>query len=112
MNAILHALHEPRRREILRRTWTAEVSAGELHRGFGDITFGAVSQHLRVLSEAGLIECRRAGRHRYYRARRRELGPLRTWLEQMWSRSLADLAALAVAEEDDEERTPPEGPTR
>ncbi len=111
MNAILHALHEPRRREILRRTWMAEVSAGELHRGFGDVTFGAVSQHLRVLSEAGLIDCRRAGRHRYYRARRRELGPLRAWLEQMWSRSLADLAALAVAEEDGD-RTPPEGPTR
>ena len=103
MHAILHALDEPRRREILRRTWTTELSAGELHRGFGDVTFGAVSQHLRVLSEAGLIECRRAGRHRYYRARHRELGPLRAWLEQMWSRSLSDLAALA----EEEERTSP-----
>lgn len=102
MRAVLHALHEPHRREILRRTWTTEVSAGELHRGLGDITFGAVSQHLRVLSEAGLVDCRRAGRHRYYRARHRELGPLRVWLEQMWSRSLADLAALA---EDDERST-------
>jgi DNA-binding transcriptional ArsR family regulator len=99
MQSILHALGEPRRREILRRTWTAELSAGELHRGFGDVTFGAVSQHLRVLADAGLIECRRAGRHRYYRARHGELGPLRTWLEQMWSRSLADLAALAEDEE-------------
>ena len=107
MQAILHALDEPRRREILRRTWTTELSAGELHRGFGDVTFGAVSQHLRVLSDAGLVECRRAGRHRYYRARHRELGPLRTWLEQMWSQSLADLAALA----EDEERTNP-GPGR
>src|ERR1044071_5400669 len=95
MNDVLHALHEPRRREILRRTWTAEVSAGQLHRGFGDVTFGAISQHLRVLSEAGLIDCRRDGRHRYYRARRRALGPLKTWLEQMWARSLSDLAALA-----------------
>jgi DNA-binding transcriptional ArsR family regulator len=102
MDAVLHALHEPRRREILRRTWTDEVSAGELHRGFGDVTFGAISQHLRVLSEAGLVECRRAGRHRYYRARRRELGPLRAWLEQMWSRSLSDLAALAEQDEQDD----------
>lgn len=101
MDAVLHALHEPRRREILRRTWTEEVSAGDLHRGFGDVTFGAISQHLRVLSDAGLIECRRAGRHRYYRARRRELGPLRAWLEQMWSRSLSDLAALAEQDEQD-----------
>jgi DNA-binding transcriptional ArsR family regulator len=103
MEAILHALDEPRRREILRRTWTAELSAGELHRGFGDVTFGAISQHLRVLSDAGLIACRREGRHRYYRARQRELGPLRAWLEQMWSRSLSDLAALA----EDEERSNP-----
>src|SRR5215510_6059221 len=101
MQAILHALDEPRRREILRRTWTTELSAGELHRGFGDVTFGAISQHLRVLSDAGLIECRRAGRHRYYRARRRELGPLRAWLEQMWARSLSDLAALAEQDEQD-----------
>lgn len=99
VNDILHALDEPRRCEILRRTWTEEVSAGDLHRGFGDVTFGAISQHLRVLSNAGLIECRREGRHRYYRARHRQLGPLRTWLEQMWSRSLADLAALAEHEE-------------
>ncbi len=99
MQAVLHALDEPRRREILRMTWTAEKSAGELHRAFGDVTFGAVSQHLRVLSDAGLVDCRREGRHRFYRARRRELGPLRTWLEQMWSRSLDDLAALAEADE-------------
>ena len=47
----------------------------------------AISQHLRVLGDAGLVACRRDGRHRYYRARRTELGPLRTWLEQMWARS-------------------------
>jgi DNA-binding transcriptional ArsR family regulator len=99
MQAVLHALDEPRRREILRLTWTEERSAGELHRAFGDVTFGAVSQHLRVLAEAGLVDCRRAGRHRYYRARRRELGPLKRWLEQMWERSLDQLAALAEAEQ-------------
>jgi len=95
---VLHALDEPRRREILRMTWTGERSAGELHRSFGDVTFGAISQHLRVLAQAGLVDCRRDGRHRYYRARRRELGPLRRWLEQMWARSLDDLARLAEAE--------------
>jgi DNA-binding transcriptional ArsR family regulator len=98
MQEILHALAEPRRREILRRTWSAEVSAGELHRGFADVTFGAVSQHLRVLADAGLVTCRRDGRKRYYRAVLRELGPLRRWLEQMWARSLDDLAALAEQE--------------
>ena len=99
MQVILHALNEPRRREILRRTWSSEVSAGDLHAGFGDITFGAVSQHLRVLADAGLVACRRDGRKRYYRAQRRALGPLKTWLEQMWARSLDDLAALAEQED-------------
>ncbi len=101
MQAILHALDAPRRREILRRTWEAEVSAGDLHRGFGDVTFGAVSQHLRVLADAGLVTCRREGRKRYYRANRRALGSLKSWLEQMWTRSLDDLAALAEAEAED-----------
>jgi DNA-binding transcriptional ArsR family regulator len=99
MQAVLHALGEPRRREILRRTWTTEVTAGDLHRAFGDVTFGAVSQHLRVLAEAGLVTCRRDGRKRYYRAAREGLGPMKRWLEQMWARSLDDLAALAEAEE-------------
>ena len=99
MQAVLHALGEPRRREILRRTWTDEVSAGDLHRAFGDVTFGAVSQHLRVLADANLVTCRREGRKRYYRARRDELGAMKRWLEQMWARSLEDLAALAEAEE-------------
>jgi DNA-binding transcriptional ArsR family regulator len=99
MQDVLHAIGEPRRREILRRTWTREVTAGELHRAFGDVTFGAVSQHLRVLADAGLVTCRRDGRKRYYRAARRGLGPLKTWLEQMWRRSLDDLAALAEQED-------------
>ena len=102
MQAVLHALGEPRRREILRMTWHTEVSAGELHRAFGDVTFGAVSQHLKVLADAGLVACRKDGRRRLYRARRRELGALRTWLETMWARSLSDLAALAEAEEQGE----------
>ena len=96
---VLTALAEPRRREILRRVWRDEVSAGELHRGFGDVTFGAVSQHLRVLADAGLVTCRKDGRRRLYRARRKELGALRGWLERMWDRALADLKTLAEADE-------------
>ena len=62
MSALLRAIGTPRRREILRLVWQRERSAGEIHRAFGDVTFGAVSQHLRVLSEAGLVTCRREGR--------------------------------------------------
>ena len=99
MSALLRALGTPRRREILRLVWDRERTAGEIHRSFGDVTFGAVSQHLRVLEAAGLVALRSAGRHRYYRARKEELGPLRAWLEEMWSSSLARLALAAELEE-------------
>ena len=99
MQQVLHAIGEPRRRELLRLTWDREVGAGELHRAIGDVTFGAISQHLAVLRRAGLVEVRKDGRHRYYRARKQHLGPLRAWLEQMWAGSLDRLAALAEAEE-------------
>jgi DNA-binding transcriptional ArsR family regulator len=46
-----------------------------------DVTFGAVSQHLRVLEDAGLVSVRRDGRRRLYQARREQLGPLRAVLE-------------------------------
>ncbi len=95
----LHAIAEPRRRAILRLVWDGERAAGEIHRALGDVTFGAVSQHLKVLADAGLVEARRDGRHRYYRARRAALGPLRRALEQMWDQALGDLAAMAEKEE-------------
>ena len=98
MEAVLKALGAPRRRAILRLVWSAERSAGEIHRSLGDVTFGAVSQHLRVLSEAGLVDVRAAGRSRLYRARKQDLGPLAVWLESMWSSALDRLAEQAELE--------------
>jgi DNA-binding transcriptional ArsR family regulator len=95
---ILRAVSEPRRADLLFLTWVQERSAGDLHSAFSDVTFGAISQHLRVLKELGLVTCRRDGRHRYYRARKSALGPLRTWLERMWSQQLDKLALLAAFE--------------
>lgn len=98
MSALLQAIGTPRRREILRLVWDRERSAGEIHRAFGDVTFGAVSQHLRVLSEAGLVASRAEGRHRYYRAVPEALGALRPWLESMWDSALGRLALEAELE--------------
>ena len=98
MSALLRALNTPRRREILRLVWDGERSAGEIHRSFDDVTFGAVSQHLRVLEEAGLVASRSEGRLRFYRARKAELGPLREWLESMWGSALDRLALQAELE--------------
>jgi DNA-binding transcriptional ArsR family regulator len=99
MEAALVAIAEPRRRRILQLVWDGELAASEIHRAVGDVTFGAVSQHLRVLTDVGLVAVRKDGRHRYYRARRAALGPLRRALEQMWARALDDLSSLAEAEE-------------
>ncbi len=68
MEAALRAIAEPRRREILRLVWSAELPAGEIARRF-DVTRPAISQHLSVLKEAGLVTERRDGTRRLYRAR-------------------------------------------
>ena len=96
---MLRALATPRRREILRLVWSRERSAGEIHQAMEDVTFGAISQHLRVLAEAGLVRRRRDGRRRLYRARREELGPFRKWLESTWDDALYRLKLNAELEE-------------
>ncbi len=78
--------------------WRGERSAGEIHRELGDVTFGAVSQHLGRLAEAGWVEVRAEGRHRFYRARREALGPLAAALEAMWDDALYRLKLAAELE--------------
>lgn len=96
MDAI-QVIAEPRRRAILSLIWDEEVAAGDIAGRF-DVTFGAVSQHLAVLRDAGLVTVRREGNRRFYRADRKRLEPLRPMLEAMWAASLDDLAS-AVEEE-------------
>jgi DNA-binding transcriptional ArsR family regulator len=99
MAAVFDALAAPRRREILRLVWDRERSAGDIHRANPDVSFGAVSQHLRVLEAAGLVARREEGRFHYYAARRKELGFLGKWLESTWDEALSSLKAHAEAEE-------------
>ena len=87
----LQVITEPRRRRILRLVWSDEVAAGDIADQF-DITFGAVSQHLAVLRDAGFVDVRRDGTHRYYRANHERIGALRPVLESMWAATLDDLA--------------------
>ena len=93
------ALASPRRRELLRVCWREPRTAGELHAALPDVTFGAVSQHLRRLEEASLLRSRREGRHRFYAARKEALGPLAGWLESMWDDALYKLKLHAELEE-------------
>jgi DNA-binding transcriptional ArsR family regulator len=98
MEIALAALATPRRREILRLVWSDELPAAAIHGALPDVTFGAVSQHLRVLRDAGLVSCRPDGRRRLYRARRRALGPMRGPLETHWADALYRLKVLAELE--------------
>ena len=100
----MRVIGEPRRREILRLVWDAERTASEIARHF-DVTFGAISQHLGVLRQAGLVLVHRDGTRRFYRADREALRPFTTLLEQMWAARLDELAELA---EEAERRSDPE----
>lgn len=99
MDTVILALGAARRRDILRLVRCRERSAGDIHRALGDVTFGAVSQHLGVLERAGLVRARRDGRRRLYLARPEGLEPLRRWLETMWDDALASLKRLAETDE-------------
>ena len=93
----LRALAEPRRREILRLVAGDELAAGEIAAAF-DITRPAVSQHLTVLKNAGLLDERRDGTRRLYRARPEGLASIRRLLDEMWSSALDE--ARRITEDD------------
>ena len=97
MEPALKAISEPNRREILRIVWTQELPAGDIASHFA-VTRPAISQHLRVLKEAGLVTERREGTRRLYRARPEGLGELRAFLEGMWDDGLGRLKAAAEQE--------------
>ena len=80
MDAVLRALAEPRRRDILPPlVWTQELPAGDIAAQF-DVTRPAISQHLRVLKSAGLIREWRAGNWRLYRADQARLSDVLAYL--------------------------------
>jgi DNA-binding transcriptional ArsR family regulator len=93
----MQVVSEPRRREILHLVWDQELSAGDIARQF-DVTFGAVSQHLGILREAGFVTARREGNRRLYRADKDRLGPLANALEAMWADALDRLANAVEAD--------------
>src|SRR5207244_10676147 len=83
MEAAVRAIAASRRRQILALVRDGELSAGEIAEHF-DVTRPAVSQHLTVLKEAGLVSERRNGTRRLYRARPEGLGELRAFHVGFW----------------------------
>ena len=98
MEAALKAIAEPRRRRILALVRDDELSAGEIAAHF-DVTRPAISQHLTVLKEAGLVSERRNGTRRLYQARPEGLAELKTFLEGFWDERLEALRREAERKE-------------
>jgi DNA-binding transcriptional ArsR family regulator len=94
----IRALAEPRRRRILELVADRELSAGEIAAKF-DVTRPAVSQHLTVLRQAGLVAERRDGTRRLYRTRPEGFNELRAFLERFWDVRLERLKRTAEHEE-------------
>jgi DNA-binding transcriptional ArsR family regulator len=94
VDAALKAIAEPRRREILQIVAAGELAAGEIASHF-DISGPAVSQHLAVLKDAGLIAERREGTRRLYSVREEGLDEVRQFLDSFWDVRLLRLKHAA-----------------
>jgi DNA-binding transcriptional ArsR family regulator len=98
VDGVLRAVADPTRRAILRLVRDNERPAGEIAEQFPAMTRPAVSQHLRVLTDAGLLHTRRDGTRRYYRTRAEGLDDVWAFLDEMWASRLARLKATGDAE--------------
>lgn len=94
----LTLITDKRRRRILSLVWNEELAAGEIASHF-DITFGAVSQQLKLLRAAGLIDMRKDGNHRRYKVNERGIAPYRAVLEAMWASTLDNIAAAVEGDQ-------------
>ncbi len=89
-DAVLRALADPHRRQILRLVQHAELPAGQIAAAF-PLTQQAVSQHIGVLKQAGLLTERREGARRLYALRNEALTPVRELLAEFWPDALGRL---------------------
>ena len=96
-SSALATLGDPTRRTIFERLATQPSAVGVLARGL-PVSRPAVSQHLRVLKEAGLVTEAAAGTRRIYRIDPRGIAAMREWLEALWSAALDAFKDFADAQ--------------
>ena len=94
----LSALADPTRRRVFERVAEGPASVAEITRGL-PISQPAVSQHLKVLREAGLVTGTAKGASTIYRIDPAGLGPLRAWIDRFWDAQLEAFRQAAEAEE-------------
>jgi DNA-binding transcriptional ArsR family regulator len=93
----MDALGDATRREIMERLRGGPRPVGEIAAGL-PVSRPAVSQHLRVLKEAGLVAERKEGTRRIYRIEPEALADLRAYLDSFWEQALAGFKAAAEKE--------------
>ena len=98
MEAALKALAEPRRAAILQLVADEELPAGDIADHF-NVSRPAISQHLHILKDAGLVDERRDGTKRLYKARREAIQEIRTYLDNFWGHNLSRLKQVAEKEQ-------------
>jgi DNA-binding transcriptional ArsR family regulator len=91
-------LAEPRRRDILYLVRDGELTSSAIASHF-DISAPAVSQHLKVLEQSGLVVVRRDGTKRYYGIRRDGFSEIKQYIDRFWDDSLLRLKEAAEEEE-------------
>jgi DNA-binding transcriptional ArsR family regulator len=94
------ALGDPTRRAVFERLRDGPRTVGDLAEGL-PVTRSAVSQHLRVLGEAGLVSQRRDGTRRLYRVEPDGLAALRAYFDDLWGSALGAMRDLAESEGED-----------
>lgn len=95
---VFAALADPTRRAVFEKVAEQPQNVGALARQL-PVSRPAVSQHLKVLKDAGLVTDEARGTSRIYRIDPKGLGPVRRWLDEQWERSLANFKALAEQED-------------
>lgn len=96
----MDALGDPTRRAVFERLAMGPMTVGEAAAGL-PVSRPAVSQHLKVLKDAGLVRDRAEGTRRIYSIDPQGLGPLREWLDRHWDKALE---AFKVAAEDGDDQ--------
>jgi len=96
----LGALADPTRRRVFERLRQGPQPVGRLAQGL-PVSRPAVSQHLKVLKEAGLVNEQQDGTRRIYRIDPHGLGQLRAWLDQFWDEPLQAFKAAAESSEEE-----------
>jgi DNA-binding transcriptional ArsR family regulator len=94
--SVLAALADPTRRTVFERLGSGPKPVSEIARGLS-VSRPAVSQHLKVLKDAGLVSDRSEGTRRIYTIDPKGIGALRAWLDQFWDQALENFRVEAEA---------------